>query len=132
MRPYLLIALFFGVTAVTLGAPALKRAVAAQESKQVAEGRGHYVEACQLCHGEDGKRGAGFQTPIWGEGTMIATKFGNAQSLIDYMQLMPFNDPTLLDDNQKIAVVAFMLAQHGAIKPTDTIDPAKAAGIAIK
>lgn len=110
----------------------LTRAMAAQESKQVADGRVHYLETCQLCHGEDGKRGAGFQTPIWGEGTMIGTKFGNAQALIDYMQLMPFNDPTLLDDNQKIAVVAFMLAQHGAIKPSDVLDPTKATAIPIK
>jgi mono/diheme cytochrome c family protein len=114
------------------GGTLLTRAIAAQESKQVAEGRGHYVETCQLCHGQDGKRGEGFQTPIWGEGTMIGTKFGNAQALIDYMQLMPFNDPALLDDNQKIAVVAFMLAQHGAIKPSDVLDPAKAAAIPIK
>jgi mono/diheme cytochrome c family protein len=132
MRLQLLAALVGGIAAVTLATPALKHAIASQESKQVAEGRGHYMETCQLCHGEDGKRGAGFQTPIWGQGTMIASKFGNAQSLIDYMQLMPFNDPTLLDDNQKIAVVAFMLAQHGTIKPTDTIDPAKAASIVIK
>lgn len=121
-------------TIATLGLAglALGQAGAAQESKQVAEGRGHYMETCQLCHGEDGKRGAGFQTPIWGEGTMIASKFGNAQALIDYMQLMPFNDPTVLDDNQKLAVVAFLLAQHGAIKPTDTIEESKAASIAIK
>jgi mono/diheme cytochrome c family protein len=132
MRLHLLYAAIGGIAAVALGAPSLKRAVAAQESKQVAEGRGHYMETCQLCHGEDGKRGAGFQTPIWGEGTMIASKFKNVQELIDYMQLMPFNDPTLLDDNQKIAVVAFMLAQHGTIKPTETLDPAKAAGILIK
>ncbi|MGL5116720.1 MAG: c-type cytochrome [Beijerinckiaceae bacterium] len=130
--------LFFAITIIGVGAAfafggtVLTRAIAAQESKQVAEGRGHYMETCQLCHGEDGKRGAGFQTPIWGQGTMIGTKFGNVQGLIDYMQLMPFNDPTLLDDNQKIAVVAFMLAQHGVIKPTDTLDPAKAAAIPIK
>lgn len=48
------------------------------------------------------------------------------------MQPMPFNDPTLLDDDQRLAVVAFMLAQHGAIKPTDVLDPAKAASIPIK
>jgi mono/diheme cytochrome c family protein len=114
------------------GGAILTKAIASQESKQVADGRGHYMETCQLCHGEDGKRGAGFQTPIWGQGTMIGSKFGNAQALIDYMQLMPFNDPTLLDDTQKLAVVAFMLANHGAIKPTDTLELPKAASIPIK
>jgi mono/diheme cytochrome c family protein len=117
---------------LTLAGVSLTLAIAAQESAQVTAGRGHYVETCQVCHGEDGKRGAGFQTPIWGEGTMIASKFVTVQGLIDYMQLMPFNDPTLLDDDQKIAVVAFMLAQHGTIKPTDTLDPAKAASMKIK
>ncbi|WP_439575700.1 c-type cytochrome [Phreatobacter sp.] len=103
---------------------------ASQESAQVAQGRAHYVEHCQLCHGADGQRGEGYQTPIWGSGTQIA-KFGNAQGLLDYMQLMPFNDPSLLDETQKLAVVAFMLAQHGAIKPTDQIDRAAAANVPI-
>jgi mono/diheme cytochrome c family protein len=131
-RLQLTIAAFGASVALASGWLALDRAIAAQESRQVAEGRGHYVETCQLGHGEDGERGAGFQTPISGEGTMIASKFGNAQAMIDYMQLMPFNDPTLLDDNQRLAVVAYILSQHGAIKPTDTIDPAKEAAIPIK
>lgn len=106
-------------------------AFATQESPQIAQGRAHYVEHCQLCHGADGQRGEGYQTPIWGQGTQIA-KFGNAQGLLDYMQLMPFNDPSLLDEAQKLAVVAFMLAQHGAIKPNDSIAPAAAARIEIR
>lgn len=104
----------------------------AQESAQVAQGRTHYNETCALCHGLDGKRGEGFQTPIWGEGAMISSKFGNVQALIDYMQLMPFNDPSLLDETQKLAVVAFVLANHGAIKPSETLDPAIASNLLIK
>jgi mono/diheme cytochrome c family protein len=104
----------------------------AQESPQVAEGRTHYTATCQLCHGADGKRGDGYQTPIWGQGAMIGPKFGNAQALIDYMQLMPFNDPTLLDEKQKLAVVAYLLANHGAIKPTDSIEASKAGSIPIR
>ncbi|MGL4240341.1 MAG: hypothetical protein ACRCTI_04435, partial [Beijerinckiaceae bacterium] len=72
------------------------------------------------------------QTPIWGPDAKIGSKFGNVQTFIDYMQLMPFNDPTLLDDDQKLTVVAFVLAQHGTIKPTDTLDASKAASIQIK
>jgi mono/diheme cytochrome c family protein len=101
-------------------------------SQQVQEGKALYDKTCLLCHGADGKRGEGFQTPIWGEGSLIAVKFGNAQSLIDYMQLMPFNDPSLLNETEKLAVVAFMLANHGAMPPSDALDPAKAASIAIK
>jgi mono/diheme cytochrome c family protein len=126
------IAALGGCAALAVGGPARTSAVAAQESKQVAAGRGHYMETCQLCHGEDGKRGAGFQTPIWGEGALIASKFGNAQALIDYMQLMPFNDPTLLDDDQKLAVVAFILANHGSIPRTGEVTNANAAKIEIK
>jgi hypothetical protein len=46
--------------------------------------------------------------------------------------MMPFNDPTLMTDDQKWAVVAFLLANHGAIKPGDSVSPANAAAIAIK
>jgi mono/diheme cytochrome c family protein len=109
----------------------LSTPLSAQESAQVAQGRAHYAEYCQMCHGADGKQGDGYQTPIWGPGTQIA-KFGNAQGLLDYMQLMPFNDPSLLDDNQKLAVVAFMLANHGAMRPADTLDRSRAATLAIR
>jgi mono/diheme cytochrome c family protein len=105
-------------------------AVANSESPQISQGRAHYVEHCQLCHGADGQKGEGYQTPIWGSGTQIA-KFGNAQGLLDYMQLMPFNDPSLLNESQKLAVVAFMLSQHGAIKPTDSIPPDATGRVAI-
>jgi mono/diheme cytochrome c family protein len=36
----------------------------AQESPQVAQGKALYGEFCTQCHGADGKRGEGFQTPI--------------------------------------------------------------------
>lgn len=132
MRLFSAILLFGACAAAALGALTLPRAIAAQESKQITQGRGHYIETCKLCHGEDGQKGDGFQTPIWGPDAKIASKFGTVQGFIDYMQLMPFNDPTLLDDDQKLTVVAYVLAQHGTIKPTDTIDPAKAASMPIK
>ena len=104
----------------------------ADPSKQVQQGKALYQQACVLCHGADGKRGQGFQTPIWGEGSLIASKFGNAQGLIDYMQLMPFNNPALLTEEEKLAVVAFMLSNHGAMAATESLDPAKAGSIPIK
>jgi mono/diheme cytochrome c family protein len=109
----------------------LSTPLSAQESAQVAQGRAHYAEHCQMCHGADGKQGDGYQTPIWGPGTQIA-KFANAQGLLDYMQLMPFNDPSLLDENQKLAVVAFMLSNHGAMRPADTLDRSQAGALAIR
>ncbi|MGL5115294.1 MAG: c-type cytochrome [Beijerinckiaceae bacterium] len=120
------------LTAMLISGATLDSAGAEQESKQVAQGRAHYAETCVLCHGADGKRGDGFQTPIWGQGAMIASKFGNAQAMIDYMQLMPFNDPALLDENQKLAVVAFLLANHGSIKRMDEVTVEKAKDIPIK
>ena len=104
----------------------------AQDSRQVTEGKAIYVEFCTLCHGVDGKRGEGFQTPIWGEGSFIASKFGNANKMIEYMQIMPFNDPTLINETQRQAVVAYLLAQHGAIPKTGTITPQSAASVTIK
>ena len=103
----------------------------AEDSAQVAKGKELYAEFCTLCHGADGKRGEGFQTPIWGQGAVIA-KFGNAQGLIDYMQLMPFNDPSLLDETQKLAVIAYMLANHGAIPRGVEITTQNAATVPIK
>jgi cytochrome c len=105
---------------------------AAQESPQITQGKALYGQFCTQCHGADGKRGEGFQTPIWGAGTQIA-KFENAQMLFEYHQLMmPFNDPSLMTDDQKWAVVAFLLANHGAINQGDSVTPANAASIAIK
>ncbi len=78
-----------------------------------------------------GSAGRASRTPIWGEGALIS-KFGNAQGMIDYMLLMPFNDPTLLDDTQKLAVVAYMLANHGAIPRSGEVTLQTAPTIPIK
>ncbi|MFN3449122.1 MAG: c-type cytochrome [Roseococcus sp.] len=101
-------------------------------SPQIAEGQRLYAEHCALCHGADGRRGEGFQTPIWGERTQIR-KFNTAFGLFEYNQMMmPFDDPSKLSDEQKWAVVAYILANHGAIARDATLDPARAAEIAIR
>ena len=101
-------------------------------SPQVAEGQRLYAEYCAACHGEDGRRGAGFQTPIWGERTQIR-KFSTAFGLFEYNQMMmPFDDPAKLTDEQKWAIVAYMLANHGAIARDATLDPGRAAEITIR
>jgi mono/diheme cytochrome c family protein len=101
-------------------------------SPQVAEGQRLYAENCAVCHGDDGRRGAGFQTPIWGERTQIA-KFNNALGLFEYNQMMmPFDDPTRLSDEQKWAIIAYMLANHGAIPRDATLDAATAATVRIR
>lgn len=113
--------------ALLAAAPAL-----AQDSAQVAQGRALYAEHCALCHGADGKRGQGFQTPIWGAQTQIA-KFANAQGMFEYMQLlMPFQDPSLLTDEQKLATVAYILANHGAMPRSGEVTAANMASIPIQ
>ena len=103
-----------------------------QDSAQVAAGKEVYAQHCTLCHGVDGKRGEGFQTPIWGQGSLIASKFGNVQAMIDYMQIMPFNDPALINDTQRLAVIAYVLANHGTIPRSGEITPQGAASVSIK
>jgi mono/diheme cytochrome c family protein len=106
-------------------------AAVAGTSEQVARGGKLYADNCATCHGVDGARGEGYQTPIWGPGTQIA-KFGHAQGLFEYLQmLMPFDDPTKLTDAQKWDVVAYMLANHGIIPRTDALDPVRAATVTI-
>ena len=115
--------------AVALGSP---YAAAAQESAQVGQGKALYGQFCTQCHGADGKRGEGYHTPIWGPGSLIA-KFETAQGLFEYHQmLMPFNDPSLMTDEQKLAVVAYLLVNHGTIRPADTLSPSNAPSTAIK
>jgi len=111
------------VASAATGQPAL--------SPQVAEGQRLYAENCAACHGDDGRRGAGFQTPIWGERTQIG-KFNNALGLFEYNQMMmPFDDPTRLTDEQKWAIIAYMLANHGAIARDATLEVGAAATIRI-
>lgn len=101
-------------------------------STQVAEGQRLYAENCAVCHGDDGRRGAGFQTPIWGERTQIG-KFNNALGLFEYNQMMmPFDDPTRLTDEQKLAITAYMLANHGAIARSATLEAGSAATVQIR
>lgn len=128
MRSILLAAPILG--ALAFGAPPAVAQPAL--SPQIAEGERLYVANCAACHGEDGRRGAGFQTPIWGARTQIR-KFETAQGLFEYNQMMmPFDDPARLTDEQKWAIVAYLLANHGAIARSATIDAGTAAAIQIR
>jgi len=74
-----------------------------------------YAEACAVCHGKDGGGGPGFANPIWGKGAQIA-KFGHAAELLVYtVMLMPFDDPTRLSDEDKLAATAYVLHRHGVL-----------------
>ena len=106
--------------------------VMAQESAQVAKGKELYTEFCQKCHGVDGQRGEGTRTPIWGPGA-LQDKAKNIQDLFDYLQFtMPFDRPERVTDEQRWDIIAYMMVQHGVLKPGDTLDPSKAAGIVVK
>jgi mono/diheme cytochrome c family protein len=101
-------------------------------SRQVAEGQRRYMENCAACHGDDGQRGAAYQTPIWGPRAQIR-KFETALGLFEYNQLtMPFNDPNQINDVEKLAVVAFLLANHGAMPASATLEYGQAAGISVR
>ena len=126
----LLVLIAAGIAAVVMAAG--PRHALAADSAQIARGAALYADNCARCHGPDGKRGEGYQTPIWGTGTQIS-KFGHAQGLFEYMQmLMPFDDPSRVSDAQKWDILAYMLANHGAVGRSDSVEPAKAASIAIK
>ncbi len=112
---------------VTASAP-----LSATESAQVANGKTLYGQFCQRCHGADGQRGEGTRTPIWGEGAP-KDKFATVQQLFEYLQfLMPFDKPESVTDAQRWDIIAYIMVQHGVIKPNDTVDPDKATAITIK
>ncbi len=116
-------------TAMALWAPDVRSA--SGDSPQVARGAVVYAETCIKCHGADGRRGEGFQTPIWGPEAKIA-KFQNGQGLFEYMLfLMPFDKPDKITEDQKWDVTAYLLANHGSIQRSGSIDQATAASIVI-
>jgi len=73
-----------------------------------------------LCHGVNGRDANVFPRPIWGPGADLS-KFSTTKGLFEYLQmLMPFDDPSKINDEQKTAIVAFMAVQHGASKPSES------------
>ena len=111
---------------------AMTAGAGANESAQVAQGKELYTQFCQRCHGADGQRGEGTRTPIWGPGA-AQDKFKTVQELFEYLQfLMPFDKPETVTDEQRWIIIAYMMVQHGVMKPADTLDPAQAPQIAIK
>lgn len=92
-----------------------------QAGAQVLSGAQMYQQNCALCHGVTGRDATVFPRPIWGPGHDIA-KFGTAKGLFEYLQLlMPFDDPSKMDDVQKTAVVAYMLVRNGNLSPDATL-----------
>jgi len=92
-----------------------------QAGAQVLSGAHLYQRNCALCHGVAGRDATVFPRPIWGPGNDIA-KFGSAKGLFEYLQLlMPFDDPSKMDDIQKTAVVAYILVRNGNLSPDTTL-----------
>jgi cytochrome c len=101
-------------------------------SRQFTEGQAAYAEHCAVCHGETGRGGPGFANSIWGQGARIS-KFRTAAELFEYHQLMmPFDDPSRVSDEVKWAVTLYLLANHGTVAPSTTLDAATAGSIAIR
>lgn len=117
------------LAAALVAAPSLP---AFAESAQITEGARLYAETCAVCHGTDGRGGAGYPNPIWGDGAQIS-KFSHAQGLFEYNQLlMPFDDPTKLNNEQKWAVVVYILANHETIAREVEVSRDEATSIAIQ
>ena len=117
------------LAAALVAAPSLP---AFAESAQITEGARIYAEACAVCHGADGRGGAGYPNPIWGEGAQIR-KFSHAQGLFEYNQLlMPFDDPTKLNNDEKWAVVVYILANHEIIAREGELSRDEASSIEIR
>lgn len=107
-------------------------AAADEPSAQVAHGAELYAANCAVCHGDDGMGGAGFPSPVWGEGSQIR-KFSHGRGLFEYnAMLMPFDDPSRLDMEEKLAVTAYLLANHGAMAASDTITAGDAIEVPIE
>ncbi len=107
-------------------------AAADEPSEQVAHGAELYAANCAICHGDDGMGGAGFPSPVWGEGSQIR-KFSHGRGLFEYnAMLMPFDDPSKLDMDEKLAVTAYLLANHGAMAASDTITAGDAIEVVIE
>lgn len=89
----------------------------ANASPQVLLGAKLFQQHCSLCHGVQGRNATVFPKPIWGPGHDIA-KFGTSKGLFEYLQLvMPFDNPAKINDADKLAVTAYMLARNGNMKP---------------
>lgn len=122
MRGYALAA------AILLGATSSSAA----RADQFQRGEALYQEHCSLCHGKDGRGGVGFKTPLWGQQTQIK-KFDTAMAMFEYNQLlMPFQDPSKVTDDEKWAIIHFILASNGTIQRDQALGPDNAAKIQIK
>jgi mono/diheme cytochrome c family protein len=90
-------------------------------SVQVKAGGQLYQRYCAMCHGANGRDATVFPRPIWGPGHDLA-KFGDSKGLFEYLQLlMPFDDPAKLNDQQKTAIVAYILARNGNFDAAATL-----------
>ncbi len=105
----------------------------AQPSAQFQAGQAAYAETCAVCHGANGRGGAAFATPIWGPGSNIAAKFPTGAQLLEYNQmLMPFDDPSRVSDELKLAITLYMMANHGALRPEASVSEAEIGPVAIR
>jgi cytochrome c len=101
------------------------------ESAQVRQGAELYAKHCAMCHGASGEGGAAFKTPIFGAGNQLS-KFKTALGLFEYNQLlMPFDNPARMNDQEKLAVVAFQLHRSGMLPAGRSIELANAGSLSI-
>jgi mono/diheme cytochrome c family protein len=106
--------------------------LALAQSAQFRIGEAAYAANCVQCHGETGRGGPGYANPIWGPGAQLA-KYRTAAGLFEYHQLMmPFDDPTRMNDDTKLAITLYVLARHGVVQHDAQLNAGNMAGIAIR
>ena len=108
----------------------------------VEQGRAVYAERCAACHGDklQGVKAAGGPALIGGRGTLasanpirtVESYWPFATTLFDYVKrAMPFNAPGSLTDADVYAVSAYILAEGHVIAPSQSLDAATLATVAM-
>lgn len=84
----------------------------AQLLEQVSKGAEIFATTCAVCHGDLGEGGSGYAQPIIN--THGLDKFRTAQRLYLYNRdIMPFNDPGSLPQEEVWQVTAWLMAMNG-------------------
>ena len=119
-------------------APAPASTPAGQTFKQLANaGQTIYLDACAVCHGNNGQPADKYTVLLWGKGATLGTYYGitlftDAQEMLDYMsKTMPLAASGSLSKQQYIDLLAYILVQADIVSPSTIFDESKLNSISI-